>query len=106
LIKLHDYLSSTCDDVLIPALPSCPSPRFDKEGHLVGRQWWFTIRLPGEKLVDLGDIGSVENKIQLWFDRIVEHDRTKTSEGLRAFVESEVGVGKEKLVGSIIEILM
>ncbi|KAK4514315.1 uncharacterized protein ATC70_001907 [Mucor velutinosus] len=91
LVKLHDFLSSTCDDVLIPALPPCPSPRFDKDGQLVGRQWWFTIRLPGEKPVIVGDTGSVENKIQLWFDRIVEHDRTKMSEGLRAFVESEVG---------------
>jgi hypothetical protein len=51
--------------------------------------------LPGEKPVIVGDTGSVENKIQLWFDRIVEHDRTKMSEGLRAFVESEVGVGKK-----------
>ncbi|CEP12488.1 hypothetical protein [Parasitella parasitica] len=92
LVKLHAYLSNTCDDVLIPALPPCPLPRFDKEGQLVGRQWWFTIRLPGEKPVNEGDIGSVENKVQLWLDRIVEHDRTKTSEGLRAFVESEVGV--------------
>ncbi|KAI8637877.1 Vps5 C terminal like-domain-containing protein [Parasitella parasitica] len=91
LVKLHAYLSSTCDDVLIPALPPCPSPRFDKEGKLVGRQWWLTIRLPGEESASQGDTGSVENKIQLWFDRIVEHDRTRTSEGLRAFVESEVG---------------
>lgn len=92
LEKLHDQLVSTLDDVLIPALPLCPSPRLDKEGELVGRQWWFTIRLPNEETVFEGDTGVVENKIQLWLDRIADHERAKNSEGLREFVESEVGV--------------
>ncbi|CAO3653670.1 unnamed protein product [Mucor hiemalis] len=91
LEKLHDQLVSTLDDVLIPALPSCPSPRLDKEGALVGRQWWFTIRLPTETTLEHKDTGVVENKIQLWLDRIAEHERAKYSEGLREFVESEVG---------------
>lgn len=98
LEKLHDQLVSTLDDVLIPALPLCPSPRLDKEGELVGRQWWFTIRLPNEETVFEGDTGVVENKIQLWLDRIADHERAKNSEGLREFVESEVGVGKMLLV--------
>lgn len=79
------------DDVLIPALPSCPSPRLDKEGKLVGRQWWLSIKLPSESNSEKVDTGVVENKIQNWLDRVSEHERAKNSEGLREFVESEVG---------------
>lgn len=87
-------MKSTLDDVLIPALPTCPCPRFDKEGQLVGRQWWLTIKLPQESGYTREDeeTGLLEYKIQTWLDRIANHDRAKTSEGLREFVESEVGV--------------
>ncbi|KAI9245178.1 hypothetical protein EDC94DRAFT_628698 [Helicostylum pulchrum] len=91
LAKLHDHLVSTLDDVLIPTLPSCPLPRLDKEGKLVGRQWWLTIKLPNEQNAEKMDAGVVENKIQVWLDRITQHARAKFSEGLREFVESEIG---------------
>lgn len=91
LAKLHDHLVTTLDDVLIPTLPSCPLPRLDKEGKLIGRQWWLTLRLANEP-PSLEDAGVVENKIQAWLNRISQHDRAKFSEGLREFVESEIGV--------------
>jgi hypothetical protein len=81
------------DDVLIPTLPPCPIPRFDRKGQLVGKQWWLTIRLPGEPQADV-NAGLVQERIQVWFDRIASHERSKTSEGLREFVESEIGVGR------------
>ncbi|KAI7890597.1 uncharacterized protein EV154DRAFT_510918 [Mucor mucedo] len=90
LSKLHDHLASTLDDVLIPALPTCPTPRLDKEGKLVGRQWWLSIKLPHESSSEKVDAGLVENKIQDWLDRVSEHERVQDSEGLREFVESEV----------------
>lgn len=94
LQKLYSHLESTLDDVLIPALPACPCPRFDKEGQLVGKHWWLTIKLPQESGYTREDeeTGLLENEIQTWLDRIANHDRAKTSEGLREFVESEVGV--------------
>lgn len=97
--KLHDHLASTLDDVLIPALPTCPTPRLDKEGKLVGRQWWLSIKLPSESSSEKVDAGLVENKIQDWLDRVSEHERVQDSEGLREFVESEVAkVKKQKPV--------
>jgi hypothetical protein len=93
LVKLHNHLVSTLDDVLIPALPPCPVPHFDKDGEQVGRQWWFTIRLSGESIHPV-ETGAIENKIQRWLNRVAEHNRAQLSEGLREFVESEVGVGK------------
>lgn len=93
LEKLHDHLFNTLDDVLIPPLPPCPIPRFDREGQLVGKQWWLTIRLPEEPQPQV-DVGLLQDRIQVWFDRIVSHERAQSSEGLREFVESEVGVGR------------
>lgn len=81
--------------MLVPTLPHCPSPRFDKEGQLVGRQWWFTIRLPFEPIPEI-ETGMVESHIQLWLDRISQHPRVTLNEGLREFVESEVGVNTLK----------
>lgn len=91
LEKLHHHLYNTLDDVLIPALPHCPSPRFDKEGQLVGRQWWLTIRLPSEPTPEI-ETGKVESHIQLWLDRVSQHTKVTVNEGLREFVESETGV--------------
>ncbi|KAI8053128.1 uncharacterized protein B0P05DRAFT_307237 [Gilbertella persicaria] len=94
LEKLHDHLCLTLDDALIPPLPACPKPRLDKEGQVVGRQWWYTIRLPNEEKKqhynNQGD-NAVEQRIQIWLNRIAEHERAKMSEGLREFIESEVG---------------
>ncbi|KAI8887094.1 hypothetical protein K501DRAFT_176397 [Backusella circina FSU 941] len=90
LVKLHNHLDSTLDDVLIPALPTCPLPHFDKDGEQVGRRWWFTIRLSGESPSPV-ETGAIENKIQRWLNRVAEHKRAQLSEGLREFVESEVG---------------
>ncbi|KAI8380139.1 hypothetical protein BD560DRAFT_388690 [Blakeslea trispora] len=95
LEKLHDHLCLTLDDVLIPPLPACPRPRLDKEGHIVSRQWWYMIRLPNEerKQEACGDYvdDAVEQRIQKWLNRIAEHERVKLSEGLREFIESEIG---------------
>ncbi|KAL0080285.1 hypothetical protein J3Q64DRAFT_1242517 [Phycomyces blakesleeanus] len=66
LQKLHDHLVATLEDVFVPVLPACPIPRYDKEDR-------------------------VEYKLQRWLDRIVDHPRIQPSEGLREFVESEVG---------------
>lgn len=82
---------STIEDALIPALPICPEPRFDKEGNIVQKQWWFHI---SKSTTSLNNNNPLEYKIQLWLNRIANHDRAQQSEGLREFVESEVGVGK------------
>ncbi|RCH81080.1 Vacuolar protein sorting-associated protein 17 [Rhizopus stolonifer] len=92
LEKLHSHLVFTLEDVLIPALPFCPLPRFDKDGNLVQKQWWLNIKLPRgpqDQTIDSAD--PLEYKIQLWLNRIAEHERIQQSEGLREFVESEVG---------------
>lgn len=76
-------------------MPFCPLPRFDKDGNLVQKQWWLNIKLPRgpqDQTIDSAD--PLEYKIQLWLNRIAEHERIQQSEGLREFVESEVGVGK------------
>ncbi|KAI8375766.1 hypothetical protein EDC96DRAFT_571854 [Choanephora cucurbitarum] len=97
LEKLHDHLCLTLDDVLIPPLPMCPKPRLDKEGQVIGRQWWYTIRLPNEEKKQQADHvdDAVEQKIQKWLNRIAEHERVKLSEGLREFIESEIGVEED-----------
>ncbi|KAI9308663.1 hypothetical protein BJ944DRAFT_285225 [Cunninghamella echinulata] len=151
LQKLERHLASTLDDVLLPVLPSCPHPHFDKNNALVARQWWLDISVVsdtheqkgknnnlnhldsarpatsssyqpfGKSYVDEDysykdrtDIhnhdhfisndhsmdSQIENmdhenlwdkQIQLWLNRITTHERIILNEGLREFVESEVG---------------
>ncbi|KAG1463348.1 hypothetical protein G6F46_002786 [Rhizopus delemar] len=86
LEKLYSHLVSTIEDALIPALPICPEPRFDKEGNIVQKQWWFHI---SKSTTSLNNNNPLEYKIQLWLNRIANHDRAQQSEGLREFVESE-----------------
>ncbi|KAL0080472.1 hypothetical protein F4703DRAFT_1868874 [Phycomyces blakesleeanus] len=92
LQKLHDHLVATLEDVFVPVLPACPIPRYDKEGRRVVRQWWFNV---GRNTIIQSDNNDntdrVEYKLQRWLDRIVDHPRIQPSEGLREFVESEVG---------------
>ncbi|KAI7902931.1 uncharacterized protein BX663DRAFT_561011 [Cokeromyces recurvatus] len=93
LEKLHDYFVSTLDDVLIPALPACPLARFDKRtGELLSRQWWLYIQNEQQKSTTTqSNENALEYKIQLWLNRITQNERVQMSEGLREFVESEVG---------------
>ncbi|OBZ88696.1 Vacuolar protein sorting-associated protein 17 [Choanephora cucurbitarum] len=81
LEKLHDHLCLTLDDVLIPPLPMCPKPRLDKEGQVIGRQWWYTIRLPNEEKKQQTDHvdDAVEQRIQKWLNRVAEHERVSWS---------------------------
>ncbi|KAI9475471.1 MAG: hypothetical protein EXX96DRAFT_267420 [Benjaminiella poitrasii] len=84
LEKLHQHLVHMLDDVLVPVLPACPLARFDKRtGQLLGRQWWLSHPPSNDN--------RLEYKIQIWLDRIVKNERVQRSEGLREFVESEVG---------------
>ncbi|KAL1934710.1 hypothetical protein VTP01DRAFT_6892 [Rhizomucor pusillus] len=85
LEKLHHYLSVTLDDSYIPVLPVCPRPR-RKDGEYLGRLWWYDIYAEGHIHRD-----APESMIQTWLDRIAEHPRANLSEGLREFIESEVG---------------
>ncbi|KAI9318433.1 hypothetical protein BX666DRAFT_1927883 [Dichotomocladium elegans] len=85
LERLHDHLLATLDDVYVPALPPCPQPKFDRQGQLLSRHY-RDFGDDEEKLQELLDA-----KIQLWLDRITAHDRIQQSEGLREFVESEIG---------------
>ncbi|KAI8982588.1 hypothetical protein BDB01DRAFT_793294 [Pilobolus umbonatus] len=89
LDKLYQHLISTLD-VLIPPLPMCPIPNTDKEGHLLGRQWWYTLTLPNE-IRNETQQGRVEDRLQRWLDRITDHESIQSSEGLREFIESENG---------------
>ncbi|KAI9017968.1 hypothetical protein CLU79DRAFT_837459 [Phycomyces nitens] len=92
LQKLHDHLVATLEDVFIPVLPACPVPRYDKDGRRVVRQWWFSVgRNPIIQFHNNDNTDQVEYKLQRWLDRIVDHPRIQPSEGLREFVESEVG---------------
>ena len=84
--RLHDHLLATLDDAYIPVLPPCPRPRYDRQGRLLSRFWWYQQQ--GEWLP------TPDIKVQHWLDRIADHERVQQSEGLREFVESEVGVGK------------
>ncbi|KAI7877376.1 hypothetical protein K492DRAFT_239236 [Lichtheimia hyalospora FSU 10163] len=86
LERLHDHLLATLDDAYIPVLPPCPRPRYDRQGRLLSRYWWYQQQ--GEWLP------TPDIKVQHWLDRIADHERVQQSEGLREFVESEVGVGK------------
>lgn len=150
-------MASTLDDVLLPVLPSCPHPHFDKNNTLVARQWWLDININsdsteqqqqykrkdnyindlespqtsttisspsyqsfGKSYIDNYDFDNNNNnniydnhnnnnnindddhyqehdnlwdkQIQVWFDRITTHERILLNEGLREFIESEVGV--------------
>ncbi|KAI7852475.1 hypothetical protein BDC45DRAFT_607343 [Circinella umbellata] len=103
LEKLHGHLTATLDDVYIPVLPICPQAKYDKQGHLLSRYWWIELIDQKQKQKDNNqeeDEGEeAENqllptpdiKIQRWLDRIANHERIQQSEGLREFIESEVG---------------
>jgi hypothetical protein len=52
----------------------------------------LTIKLPNEQYTEEQEKGLLEDKIQIWLDRIANHERAKYSEGIREFVESEAGV--------------
>ncbi|KAI8141159.1 hypothetical protein BJV82DRAFT_619490 [Fennellomyces sp. T-0311] len=85
LEKLHGHLTATLDDVYIPVLPVCPRAKYDKQGRTLSRSWWL-------QLVNMDDDGSTPDlKVQHWLDRIAGHERIQQSEGLREFIESEVG---------------
>lgn len=84
--RLHDLLLTTLDDAYIPVLPPCPRPRYDRQGRLLSRYWWYQQQD--------NELPTPDIKIQQWLDRIADHERVQQSEGLREFVESEVGVGK------------
>ncbi|KAI9259432.1 hypothetical protein BDA99DRAFT_560867 [Phascolomyces articulosus] len=96
LEKLHGHLTATLDDVYIPVLPICPQAKYDKQGHMLSRYWWVQLidqqrqqnseHEEEDRLLPNSDI-----KIQHWLDRIANHERIQQSEGLREFVESEVG---------------
>ncbi|KAI8377940.1 uncharacterized protein BYT42DRAFT_572241 [Radiomyces spectabilis] len=90
LQKLHQHLIATLEDTFIPALPSCPVARYDKEGQLLDRCWWFNVDFAGQP-TNRRDTVPLDMKIQRWLDRIARHEHSQQSEGLREFVESEVG---------------
>ncbi|KAI9259392.1 hypothetical protein BY458DRAFT_517240 [Sporodiniella umbellata] len=80
------------DDVLVPALPFCPLPRFNKGGNLVPKQWWLDIKLSNEPQGQtMSSADPFEYKIQIWLDRITKHERIRESEILREFIETEIG---------------
>ncbi|CDS10155.1 hypothetical protein LRAMOSA02832 [Lichtheimia ramosa] len=83
LERLHDLLLTTLDDAYIPVLPPCPRPRYDRQGRLLSRYWWYQQQD--------NELPTPDIKIQQWLDRIADHERVQQSEGLREFVESEVG---------------
>ncbi|KAG0174515.1 SCF ubiquitin ligase complex subunit cdc4 [Apophysomyces sp. BC1034] len=89
LEKLYHHLIGTLDDVFIPALPVCPIPRYNRQQQLVTRQWWLQVGVQEQPVNDTDD--RIDIKIQRWFDRITKNYRAQSSEGLREFVESEVG---------------
>lgn len=90
--RLHDHLLATLDDAYIPVLPPCPQPRYDRQGRLLSRYWWYQQQQQQQHHGD--ELPTPDIKIQHWLDRIADHERVQQSEGLREFVESEVGVGK------------
>lgn len=90
--RLHDHLLATLDDAYIPVLPPCPQPRYDRQGRLLSRFWWYQQQQ--QQLQQGDELPTPDIKIQHWLDRIADHERVQQSEGLREFVESEVGVGK------------
>ncbi|KAI7867185.1 hypothetical protein BDF14DRAFT_1806723 [Spinellus fusiger] len=88
LKKLHHHLEETLEDVWVPVLPDCPVPRYDRQGRIVGRHWWFTLR----DYAAPEDIENrVEYRVQQWLHHITHHPRIQQSEGLREFVESDTG---------------
>ena len=89
----------------IPVLPVCPRAKYDKQGHMLSRYWWIELIDQKQRQNDNNNNDNREEeenqslpnpdiKIQRWLDRISNHERIQQSEGLREFIESEVGVGK------------
>ncbi|KAF7721675.1 Vacuolar protein sorting-associated protein 17 [Apophysomyces ossiformis] len=90
LEKLSQHLIATLDDVFVPALPACPIPRYNRQQQLAPRRWWLNVGAQ-DHIVTEDEEDRIDIKVQRWFDRIVKNRRVQSSEGLREFVESEVG---------------
>ncbi|KAI9495485.1 hypothetical protein BDB00DRAFT_813514 [Zychaea mexicana] len=106
LEKLYGHLTATLDDVYIPVLPICPRAKYDKQKRMLSRHWWVELVSGNENNNNYDDdedddhdhdgrrqngLPNPDIKIQHWLDRIASHERIQQSEGLREFVESDVG---------------